>query len=508
MIMPVATPTAVPLLALRGAEKSFPGTRALGGVDLALRGGEVHALVGQNGSGKSTLIKILSGYVRPDKGTLEIRGEPISLPIAADVAESMGLRFVHQNPGLSPKFTVLETVRLRTFETTWYGRVRWDRERAAVRKLMAELEVDLDPDQTIAELTPSQRALVAIVRAMQGLGERPGILVLDEPTASLTKSDAERLFRAVDRLRNRGHAILFVSHRLDEVLAIAGRITVLRDGLVVRSVHPDETNEADLIAAILGRELGALYPTREGAAGGEILALDGLSGPTVRDFCCTIRRGEIVGVTGLGGMGHDEVPYLAFGAMSSTTSGRVSVGGTVIEHLSPRRAIDAGMALLPADRGRAGGVGRATVAENITIGRLRGFFVTGWLRRRRELAEVTRLLDLFEVRPRDPDRYLMTLSGGNQQKALLAKWLHEPPRVLLLHEPTQGVDVGSRQQVFRLIRRAADAGSVVLIASSEYADLANVCDRVLVMRRGRIAGQLAGEGLSEDALVGACYATA
>jgi len=507
MMTPNVTPTTFPLLVLRGAEKSFPGTRALGGVDLTLRGGEVHALVGQNGSGKSTLIKILSGYNRPDRGTLEIRGEAISLPIAPEVAESTGLRFVHQNPGLSPKFTVLETVRLRTFETTWYGRVRWDRERAVVRRLLAELEVDLSPDQSMAELTPSQRALVAIVRAVQGMGDRPGILVLDEPTASLTKADAERLFRAVDRLRTRGHAILFVSHRLDEVLAIADRISVLRDGLLVRSVRPSETSEADLIAAILGRELGTLYPVRKGAAGDDVLVLDGLSGLTVRDFYCSVRRGEIVGVTGLGGMGHDEVPYLAFGAMRST-SGRVRVEGTTLEHPSPRRAIEAGMAFLPADRDRAGGIGRATVAENITIGRLREFFLTGWLQRRRELVEVARLLDLFDVRPRDPDRLLLTLSGGNQQKALLAKWLHEPPLVLLLHEPTQGVDVGSRQQVFRLIRRAADAGSAVLIASSEYADLAHLCDRVLVMRRGRVAGQLTGEDLSEDALVGACYATA
>jgi ribose transport system ATP-binding protein len=507
MTTAIAAATDAPLLALHRAEKSFPGTRALGGVDLTLRGGEVHALVGQNGSGKSTLIKILSGYLRPDGGSLEIRGQEVALPIGPDVAQSVGLRFVHQNLGLSPKFTVLETIRLRTFGTTWYGRVRWNRERAAVRALLAELEVELDPDQVIGELTPSQRALVAIVRAMQGLGDRPGILVLDEPTASLTKSDAERLFRAVERLRARGHAILFVSHRLDEVLAIAGWISVLRDGLIVRSVHPGETNEADLIAAILGRDLGALYPAIEEVAGDVVLTLDELSGPTVRDFRCNIRRGEIVGVTGLGGMGHDEVPYLAFGAMRST-SGRVAVDGTTVQDVSPRRAIEAGMALLPADRDRAGGVGRATVAENITIGRLRSFFVGGWLRRRREVAEVTRLLDTFEVRPRDPDRYLMTLSGGNQQKALLAKWLHEPPRVLLLHEPTQGVDVGSRQQVFRLIRRAADAGSAILIASSEYGDLAHVCNRVIVMRRGRIAVQLVGEDLSEDALVGACYATA
>ena len=499
-----ATPVS---LALHGIDKSFAGTHALRAVDLELRGGEVHALVGQNGSGKSTLIKILSGFHAPDDGELRIGGNLIALPIGSGVAEAAGLRFVHQNPGLSPRFTVLETIRLRTFETTRYGRIRWSHERKTVRNLLLALSSDLDPDARIADLTPSQRAVVAIVRALQGLPSTGGILVLDEPTASLAKADVDRLFEVVAQLRQHGHAVLFVSHRLDEVMSISDRITVLRDGSVAASVAVGETSERELIAAILGRELGTLYPERHASSGEPVLVADAISGVTVDAFSCSIRGGEIVGVTGLGGMGHDEVPYLLFGAVR-LRAGEVSVGGATVRQPTPRTSLAAGVALLPADRERTSGVGRATLAENITIGRLAAFFRRGRLDLARERSAVRRLLELFEVRPPDPDRFLSTLSGGNQQKALLAKWLHRPPVALLLHEPTQGVDVGSRQQVFRQIRDAADAGTAVLVSSSEYADLAHLCNRVIVMRRGRAAAELAGTALTEDRLVGACYATA
>jgi ribose transport system ATP-binding protein len=496
-----------PLLEAEGLHKAFAGTRALRGVDLRLRPGEIHALVGQNGSGKSTLIKILSGFHAPDAGSLRIAGEEVHLPVDPRAAAQAGLRFVHQNPGLSPSLSVLETVRLQTFRTTWYGRVRWRDERQTVERLLASLGMDVDPQATIAELSPAQRGLVAIARAMQDLGDRPAILILDEPTATLGQSEVERLFATLRQLRDAGHAVLFVSHRLDEVLAIADRISVIRDGKLVWSRPAAGTTEADLVSAILGRDLGELYPERHEAEGTPTLAGVDLQGPTVRGLSLSVSAGEIVGVTGLGGMGHDEVPYLLFGGLP-LAGGHVEIQGRRLERLSPRSAIEAGMALLPADRERESGVGAASVAENVTIGRVADYFRGGWLRTGRERSDVGQLLDLFQVTPRDPDRPLATLSGGNQQKALLAKWLQRAPVALLLHEPTQGVDIGSRQQVFRLIRQAADQSTAVLIASAEYEDLANLCTRVLVMRRGRLARQLSGAALTVEGVIGACYASA
>jgi ribose transport system ATP-binding protein len=477
-------------------------------VDLELFGGEIHALVGQNGSGKSTLIKILSGFHTPDSGALTVEDREVHLPLSRTTADAVGLRFVHQNLGLSPRMSVLETIRLGSFATTWYGRIPWRKERALVRRVLHEVGLDLDPDQSIASLTPSQRALVAIARALQGVGERRAVLVLDEPTASLNRSDADRLFAALRSLRERGHAILFVSHRLDEVLSLADRITVIRDGRVVRSSPAAGTTEDALILDILGRDLGALYPDRVGERPTEtVLEVAGLDGPTVRAFSTTLRGGEVVGVTGLGGMGHDEVPYLIFGALKPL-AGTVAVKGVPLRPPTPRSSIAAGIAFLPADRERTAGVPRATVAENLTLGRLERFFDRGLLRHDRERRAVGDVLRTFEVRPPDPDRFLATLSGGNQQKALLAKWLWETPTALLLHEPTQGVDVGSRQQVFRLVRAAADRGAAILVSSAEYGDLAHLCDRVLVMRRGVVATEIGPGRLSEEAVVGACYATA
>ena len=268
-----------------------------------------------------------------------------------------------------------------------------------------------------------------------------------------------------------------------------------------------DVTESDLVTAILGRDLGALYPEPPDDVGDAFLRVEGLRGSTVSDVSLTIGRGEIVGVTGLGGMGHDEIPALLYGATSAKT-GRVLVDGHVVAPLNPRSSQAAGVAYLPADRERSGGVMRATVAENITMGTVRTFFRHGWIDERAEAATVRELLTRFEVRPPEPTMTFAALSGGNQQKVLLAKWLQTPPRVLLLHEPTQGIDVGSRQQVFQIIKRTAEAGAAVLVASAEYSDLAHICNRVLVMRSGRLVSQLSGVDLTENRLVQSCYTTA
>jgi ABC-type sugar transport system ATPase subunit len=494
-----------PYLTAAGISKAFRGTQALRDFGLDLYPGEVHALVGQNGSGKSTFIKILSGYHAPDSGTLRIRGEAMGLPLSPRRAAASGLRFVHQNLGLAPMFTVLETIRLNDWHPA-LGRVNWRRERAAVADLLAELRIDLSPDRLVAELTPSQRAVVAIARALQGLRGGNVAIVLDEPTASLGRADSERLFETLGAMQAQGHAVLFISHRLDEVLSIADRVTVLRDGRRVMTEPVSQVSESDLVSAILGRDLGALYPEPPSEVGDAFLRVEGMTGATAVDVTLTVARGEIVGVTGLGGMGHDEIPALIYGA-ARTRSGRVVVDGRPIEPLNPRTSRAAGFAYMPADRERAGGVMRATLAENVTMGTVGAFFRHGFIDRRAEAATVQELLQQFQVRPPEPTMTLAALSGGNQQKVLLAKWLQSPPSVLLLHEPTQGIDVGSRQQVFQIIKRTAEAGAAVLMSSAEYSDLAHICNRVLVMRSGRLVTQLSGDDLSEARLIHACYTT-
>jgi ribose transport system ATP-binding protein len=449
--------------------------------------------VGQNGAGKSTLIKILAGYHAPDSGTLEVNGSSHALPLTPQQAGAIGLRFVHQNLALIRAGTWAHSLRP----------VRWRAEEKVVKSLLASLNADIDPKQTISQLTPSQRAIVAIVRALQGARDGHAILVFDEPTASLNRVDSERLFSAIRSLRDEGHSIMFVSHRLDEVLAIADQVSVIRDGRLVLAAPVSDLDETELIRAIVGRDISTMYPDIPVPSNRPALQVSALSGATIKQLDLDVGEGEIVGVTGLAGMGQDELPYLIFGA-ERTHGGEVSVDGQSLVPASPATAIKAGVALVPADRERAGSVRVASVAENITIGRLGDYFRAGRMRPKQEEATVSGLLKSFQVRPPRSDFAFGALSGGNQQKVLLAKWLQSPPRVLLLHEPTQGVDIASRHEVFRIIRQAADDGSAVLIFSAEYADLARLCNRVIVLRDGVASAELAGSSLDEARLLDAC----
>jgi ribose transport system ATP-binding protein len=494
-----------PSLATRALSKSFGGTRALVDVDLELRRGEIHSLIGQNGSGKSTLIKILSGFHAPDRGVVEVGGEPVPMPMRPGDPKRLGLSFLHQDSCIAERMSVLENVRLGRYETTWYGRLAWRRERRRVRDLLATMNLHVDPDLPMRRVPQAERALMGFVRAAQDLPEGGGILILDEPTESLPAPAVERLFDAVRAVARRGSAVLFVSHRLEEVLEISDRISVIRDGRLIGTLTRAEATEGRLIELMLGRELGQLYPKRVEAEGDVALRVRGVTGEIARDVDIAVRRGEILGLTGLVGMGHDEVPYLIFGARPRR-DGTVVVGTAEVPP-RPDAMRRAGVALLPADRSRASGVGSASVLENVTLPVLNGFFTGGRLRKGAERARVLALLTQFGVQPLDPDRRFGALSGGNQQKALLGKWLQVQPSVLLLHEPTQGVDVGSRREIFRIVREVAAAGAAVVIASSEYEDLANVCNRVVVMRRGRAVTELTGDDLSSERILERCYAT-
>jgi ribose transport system ATP-binding protein len=506
------------ILSVRDLSKSFGSTRALEGVSLDVGPGEVHALLGQNGSGKSTLIKILAGYHSPDRGTVAIRGEPVGLPLPPVELRRRGLAFVHQDLGLVDTLSVVENLRVGRFETGAGWRIRWRSERARARALLRRFDLDVDPRTPVGRLSRTERAIVAIIRALDEMrslalesrlrgSEDAGLLVLDEPTASLPEDEVRLLFDAMRRVRETGSSVLYVTHRLEEVFEVCDMVTVLRDGRRVATEPVAGLDEQALISLILGRDLEALYPEADRRAAEPVLEVAGLTGATCRDVSFALRRSEVLGLTGLVGAGYDEVPYLVYGAFPAA-AGEVALEGRPLGSVDPSRAHGLGLALLPADRQRQAGIPRATVKENVTLPVLRRYRRLGRLEHRRERRDVRELLARFRVRPPDPDRPLAALSGGNQQKALLARWIGTRPRILLLHEPTQGVDVGSRREIFELLQEAVDAGTAVLYASAEHEELAHLCDRVLVFRRGRIVRELAGGAISKDSIAAACYAEA
>ena len=497
------------LLDVRGLTKRFGPVNALVGLDVRIRAGEVHALIGQNGSGKSTLIKSLAGYHQPDEGTITLRGAELSLPASQGALADAGLAFLHQDAPVAPAMTVLENIRVGRYRQPLLGKVSPAAERRRVRALLDSMGVAADPDDLAGDLPTADRALIGFAAAVDALSARPGVLVLDEPTASLPPGAAQRLFDAIARVTSAGSGVLFVSHRLDEVLAISDRISVLRDGRLVTTLERADADEDQLVRLMLGRDLDEIYPERpedDDEQRPVVLELRGMRGRLVDDVALRVRAGEIVGVTGLVGMGQDELPYLAYGALPSG-GGEVRIHGEPLPKLTPAHARRRGVALVPADRPRASGSLSATITENISLPVLPRFFRGGALRARHERANARRLVADFDVRPARIDLDLGQLSGGNQQKVLLAKWLQSSLSLLLLHEPTLGVDIGSRAQIFGIIRAAADEGMAVLVASSEYEDLAGICDRVVVLNRGRVVAELAADRLSEDAILRACFVT-
>jgi ribose transport system ATP-binding protein len=493
---------------LRGFSKTFAGRTVLHDVDLDVLGGEVHGLLGQNGSGKSTLIKILAGYHAPDDGAaLTLVGGDVSLPMRPGDAHGLGLAFVHQDLGLVQDATVLENLYVGRYETRAGWRVPWASERERARQALQRFGVDVDPDARISSLREVDHAMIGIVRAFEQLrGFDRGLLVLDEPTAYLPRDGVGRLFDAVRDIAAAGFGVLFVSHRLEEIRTLTDRVSILRDGRLVDTARTAELDESELIARILGFAMDDLYPTIHEPRSERTLSVRDLSGETVSGLSLDLHRGEVVGLTGLRGMGYEEVPYLLFGE-GGAGRGEMTLGARTLDvaGLTPRAAMDAGLALLPANRLRDGGSVDASVGENMTLATLGSYKRRGALRRGRETSRVGRLLQDFQVQPPEAARPFGTLSGGNQQKVLLAKWFETKPQVFLLHEPTQGVDVGARRQIFRHIAAAREAGMSFVLASSEYQDLPHLCDRVIVFRDGRPVSELHGASLTHERIVEQCF---
>jgi ribose transport system ATP-binding protein len=498
----------VPVLELKNLSKTFVGRQVLKSVDLTVEPGEIVGLVGQNGCGKSTLIKIVSGVYTPDTGAkMRVLGRDIPLPVTGDTA-ALGLAFVHQDLGLFRDGSILENMRVGRYRTGAFWRIDWARERAATAAALERIGLQLDPDEKVSALSQVDRALVAIARAVDQAerAQGSGVIVLDEPTSYLPRDGVEKLFAAVRELRSRGLGVIFVSHRLEEVLDLCDRIAVLRDGALVARLEAKSSSESDVVEAMLGRRLDAYYPSAATPSAGEArFSVRNVSGDGIAGVSLDAGRGEVYGVTGLLGMGQERLLYLFTGA--SAAQGAVTCDGNAaqLRTMTPGRARRMGVVLLPADRVRLSGVQEATVLENVTLPTLARYTQLGRILHRRERSAAETLIARFAVRPAEPDRQMRTLSGGNQQKALLAKWMNAEPKVILLHEATQGVDVGAKQQIFAHLRAAADAGLTVVIATTEYEDLAALCDRVMVMRDGRAAVVLEGDALTHERLVEECY---
>jgi ribose transport system ATP-binding protein len=484
--------TAPVALSILSLSKSFEGQRALIDFNMDVLPGEVHALVGQNGSGKSTLIRLLAGFEKPDPGGRVMLGEQeleLGSPAAARAAH---LCFVHQDLALIETMTVAENIALGVGYTTGGGaRIQWRRQRERARQALAAVDSDLNVSVEVGELGSVDRTLVAIARAIAAAEEGGRFIILDEPTASLARDEVERLFKVLTSLSQQGLGVVFVSHYLDEVLELADRITVLRDGRKIVTTNAAELEHETLASLILGRAVEAHAGAGRSSSRQPALSARGLTGASLASVDLEVARGEVLGVAGLVGSGREEVASLLFGAVPG--AGSVSVEGREIEPERPDQAIEAGVALVPADRGRDGLVGEMTIAENMTLARLQPYWDHMRLDSKRERAEVLTWIERLDIQPPRPGAPVHTLSGGNQQKVVLAKWLRLDPTVLLLDEPTQGVDVGAKVGIYRAIDHAASGGAAVLLASSDGEELALVCDRVLVLRRGRVHAELEGE---------------
>jgi ribose transport system ATP-binding protein len=482
--------------------KTFPGQVALADVALELRRGEVHALLGQNGCGKSTLIKVLAGYHRPDPGAVVSVGSTQLAFGNPRASIELGLRFVHQDLGLVGELDAVENVALTGYERRG-PMIDWKAQRAKTEALVGRLGLDLDVRRPLQDATAVERTAVAIARALDDEAGPIRFLVLDEPTAALPPSEVEQLFSVIRGLTAQGIGVLYVSHRLDEVEAIADRATVLREGRVQALVAVDEQlPRAELVELIVGgrqHRSGRAVPAA--VVGPEALIVEGLEAATLHGVDLTLRAGEVVGVCGLVGSGRDELPRALTGTVPALATRFETTRGHTAGAL--RQAITArlGVVAAPGVRQRGAATADFVVRENLTLASLGRYRALGRIRRRAERATVEGWIDRLEVQPPDPERPFQQLSGGNQQKVIVAKWLNTEPLAVVLDEPTAGVDVGARQAIYELVHRQAADGTGFLITSSDLDDYVELCSRVLVLHEGRVAADLQGDDLAKDELL-------
>ena len=487
-------------LRIEQLSKTFPGQAALIEVDLDVAAGEVHALVGQNGSGKSTLIKVLAGYHQPDPGGRAwVNGQPLALG-DGPAAAAAGIRFVHQDLGLVGDLSTVENLALTTgYRTGVGGRILWKDEVRRAREAMAALGLgEVDVKAPVATLPPSQKTAVAIARALVGWEDGANLLVLDEPTATLPGADVKRLFEVIHRLKAKGVSILYVSHHLDEVFELADRVTVLRDARRVASAPVAGLDHASLIELIVGHRIeGSSASDAVAATDHPVLTVRGLHGGNVHGIDLDVHPGEIVGLAGITGSGREHVLALISGQLPRE-DGSVVIDDNDILNYEPRSAMGAGAAFVPADRSVRGTVGMMSVRENLSLCDLSPHFVGGRLRRSLEVTETRTWIDRLSIKTSSTEAMIGSLSGGNQQKVMFGKALRLAPKVLLLDEPTQGIDVGAKDQIHALVDKASTEGVATVVASTDTDELVRICHRVLVLIHGQVAATLTGAQITAE----------
>ncbi|MDX1995908.1 MAG: sugar ABC transporter ATP-binding protein [bacterium] len=495
-----------PILQLAHISKRFPGVQALKDVQFDVRPGEVHALLGENGAGKSTLIKIISGVHKPDEGTLMLDGSPAAFSSPRE-AQQRGIATIYQELSLYPELTVAENIFIGHAPRRKVGPfdvLDWRAMNTRAGETLASLNIhDLDVRSKIGTLSVGKRQRVEIAKA---LSQNARILIMDEPTAALTEADVERLFEIVRLLRMRGVGVVYISHRLNEVFELADRVTVLRDGQYVATRQVKDVTERDLIGMMVGRTIDELFPKLPSTPGEVVLEVKNLSRPPItRDISFQVRAGEIVGLAGLVGSGRSELAQVIFG-IAPAHAGEIRLNGRAVKIKSPADAINLGIAYVPEDRGTQGLVRQMVIRENVSLAMLREMSRMTFIKNRAEGQAARRAIEQLSIRAYGPEMVVNKLSGGNQQKVVVSKWLARQPKLLIMDEPTRGVDVGAKAEIHRLISELATRGMAILMISSELPEILGMSDRVLVMREGRIAAEFPREQCTQETIGAAMMA--
>ncbi len=472
-----------PVLFLNGVSKSFPGVRALNDVSFTLRAGEVTALVGENGAGKSTIVKILTGIYSPDAGEVSVGGRPRKFQSPRD-SWAAGIAAIHQETVMFDELSVAENIFMGHMPRLKSGFVDWPHMRQRTAELLKSIEADFDPDDKLKQLSVAEKHMVEIARA---LSHEASVIIMDEPTAALSRNEIDDLFRIIAQLKAEGRAIMFISHKFDEIFRVADSFVCLRDGEKVGDGKISSITESKLVSMMVGRPIDQVFPKRDISIGEVVLKVEGLSNPTeFADVSFELRRGEILGFYGLVGAGRSEAMQCLFG-MSAASSGQITLNGTPLKISSPVDAIAAGISYVPEDRQEQGAVLPLGIRENITLASIASHVRNFFLSKPSELDAVRVLGKRLDVRAAHWEQRLGELSGGNQQKVVIAKWLAAKPKVIILDEPTKGIDVGSKAAVHDFIGELAEEGLAVILISSELPEIMGLADRVVVMQEGRIA---------------------